>query len=136
LISDRTKKETALTFTRDGERRSVAARLVPLSELIRQKIGVSAQELTRELADNFGYNPREGLLISGVESNGPAARAELQPGYLIAGIDGQNTPDLLSAAGVLAGKKKGDSAELTVTVRRQRGGLVRNSQGNVTVRVR
>jgi S1-C subfamily serine protease len=136
LISDRTKKETALTFTRDGERRSVAARLVPLSELIRQKIGVSAQELTRELADNFGYNPREGLLIGGVESNGPAAHAELQPGYLIAGIDGQNTPDLLSAAGVLAGKKKGDSAELTVTVRRQRGGLVRTSQGNVTVRVR
>jgi len=70
-----------------------------------------------------------------VESNGPAAHAELQPGYLIAGIDGQNTPDLLSAAGVLAGKKKGDSAELTVTVRRQPGRLVRTAKATSSVRV-
>jgi S1-C subfamily serine protease len=136
MISDSPKTEVSLTITRNGERRNMVVRMVPLSELIRQKIGVSVQELTHELAENFGYSQHEGLLIGGVESNGPAARAELQPGYLIAGIDRQSTPDLLSAAGVLAGKKKGDTAELTVTVRRQQGGLVRTSQGNVTVRVR
>jgi len=75
------------------------------------------------------------LLIGGVEST---ARGACRAAACVISfrIDGQNTPDLLSAAGVLAGKKKGRLGELTVTVRRQRGGLVRTSQGNVTVRVR
>ena len=136
LLSDTSKKEISLTVTREGERRNISALLIPLPELIRQKIGVSVQELTRELADNFGYNQREGLLIGGVDSGGPAARADLQPGYLINGIDGQNTPDLLSAASQLANKKKDEPVELTVTVRRQQGGFVRSRQGTVTVRVR
>jgi len=136
LLSDTSKKEISLTVTREGERRSISARLIPLPELIRQKVGVSVQELTRELADNFGYSQREGLLIGGVDAGGPAARADLQPGYLINGIDGQNTPDLLSAASQLANKKKDDPVELTVTVRRQQGGFVRSRQGTVTVRAR
>ena len=136
LLSDTSKKEISLTVTREGERRNISARLIPLPELIRQKIGVSVQELTRELADNFGYNRRQGLLIGGVDSGGPAARADLQPGYLINGIDGQNTPDLLSAASQLANKKKDEPVELTVTVRRQQGGFVRSRQGTVTLRVR
>ena len=92
--------------------------------------------MTQELAENFGYQRRDGLLIAEVDADGPAARADLKSGYLLAGIDGQATPDLLSAAGLLAGKKKGDRAELTITVRRQRGAFASVDQGSVTVRVR
>jgi len=75
-------------------------------------------------------------MIAEVEPNGPAARAELKAGYLLAGIDGQPTPNLLSAASVLTGKKKGDRAELTITVRQQRGAFASLNQGNVSVRIR
>ena len=89
-----------------------------------------------ELAESFGFHRREGLLISDVEQGGPAARAELQRGCLITAMDGQATADLLSAAGVLVGKRKGDRVELNVVVRRQRGAFIQTRQGSVTVRVR
>ena len=136
LLGQGSKSELTLAVLRAGERCSLTVRMVPLADLIRQKIGVSVQELTRELAANFGYNVRDGLLIAGVDSDTQSAQVELQPGYLIAGIDGQATPDLLSAAGALAGKKKGERAELAVAVRRQRGAFTSVNQGTVTVRVR
>ena len=130
------KREVMLAVQRKGERREIRAKLVALAEVIRQKLGAAAQEMTPELAKNFGYNRRDGLLIAEVDPDGPAARVDLKAGYLLAGIDGQPTPDLLSAAGLLAAKKKGDRAELTITVRRQRGAFTSLNQGRVTVKVR
>jgi len=135
-LSAGAKQELTLAVQRNGARRLLTARMVPLADLIRERLGLSAQQLSRELAENFGYQPRDGLLVAGVDADGPAARAELRPGDLIAGIDGVATPDLVAAAGVLAPKKKGDWAELTVaTHRRSAFGRVIN-QGNVAVRVR
>ena len=114
----------------------MTAKLVALADVIRQKLGASVQEMTQELAEKFGYHRRDGLLIAEVDPDGPAARAELKAGYLLAGIDRQPTPDLLSAVSFLSGKKKGDRAELTITVRRQRGAFASLNQGSVTVRVR
>jgi len=135
-IGNNPKREVTLAIQRKGERREIRANMVALAEVVRQKLGVSAQEMSQELAENFGYQRRDGLLIAEVDADGPAARADLKSGYLLAGIDGQATPDLLSAAGLLAGKKKGDRAELTITVRRQRGAFASVDQGSVTVRVR
>jgi len=136
-LSDSPERETTLVVARDGEeRRTATARMIPLVELIRRKLGVSVQELTPELAGKFGYRPRSGLLVEKVDGDGPAARADLQPGYLIALIDGQSTPDLFSAASAVASKKQGERADLTVQARQQRGAFARMSQGSVTVRVR
>ena len=135
-IGNNAKHEVTLAVLRKGERREVRAKLVELAEVVRQKLGMTAQELTQDLAENFGYQRRDGLLIAEVDADGPAARADLKSGYLLAGIDGQPTPDLLSAASLLSGKKRGDRADLTVMVRRQRGGFIRLDQGSVSVRVR
>ena len=135
-LSDSPKREVTLVVTRNGARRNATAQMIPLAELIRRKLGLSVQELTPELAEKFGYRPRSGLLVAEVDRDGPAERADLQPGYLIALIDGQGTPDLFSAAGVVATKKQGDRAELTVQVRQQQGAFARMSRGTVTVRVR
>ena len=136
-IRDGSNHEVTLVVRRDGERRNIMARMVPLTQLVRQKIGATVQELDKdELAQSFGYRRGEGLLIADVERGGPAERAALQPGYLITGIDGRTTPDLVSAAGALAGKKQGDAAELNVVVRRQRGAFSQTRQGSATVRVR
>ena len=135
-IGNNPKREVTLAVQRNGQRRELTAKLVALADVIRQKLGASVQEMTPELAENFGYHRRDGLLIAEVDPDGPGARADLKAGYLLAGIDGQPTPDLLSAAGLLTGKKKGDPAELTIAVRRQRGAFASLNQGSVTVRVR
>ena len=50
---------------------------------ILQKIGISVQELTPELADQFGYSMGQGVLIAGVKPDSPAAQVGLKPGQLI-----------------------------------------------------
>lgn len=45
--------------------------------------GFTFQELTPELAEQFGYNDEKGVLIAGVEPGGVAASAGLKPGQLI-----------------------------------------------------
>jgi serine protease Do len=135
-IGNNPKREVKLGVQRKGERRELTAKMVALADVIRQKLGASVQEMTQELAENFGFHRRDGLLIAEVDPDGPAARADLKSGYLLAGIDGRPTPDLLSAAGLLTGKKKGDRAELTISVRRQGRGFISLDQASVTVRVR
>ena len=137
LISASPGREVNLAVRRNGERREITARMIPLAQLIRQKLGVSVQEIDKEeLAASFGFRRGEGLLIASVDPGGPGERAELQRGNLITGIDGRTTPDLLSAASALAGKKKGEGAELNVVVHRRRGAFVQTRQGSVIVRVR
>jgi serine protease Do len=47
------------------------------------KMGLSLQELTPELAAQFGYAKGQGVLIARVAQNSAAARVGLQPGQLI-----------------------------------------------------
>jgi S1-C subfamily serine protease len=130
------KREARLTVERAGQRRTLTVKLLPLGDLVRQKLGLSLQELTRELAEQFGYAPRDGLLVGDVDRDGPAARVEVRPGSLVVGMDGQHTADLLSAAEVLGNRKRGESLVLELAAWQRWGGLARRQQWSVTVRVR
>jgi serine protease Do len=136
LIRQSPKREAVLTIQRGRDRRNLRVKLAPLAEVIRRKLGLSVQELTTDLAANFGYGAREGLLVANVEDQGPAARADLQTGYLITAIDRQRTPDLHTAAELLAAKNKGDEVELGLAVWQQRGPFTSRREGAVKLRVR
>ncbi len=47
------------------------------------KMGLNLQELTPELAKQFGYKRKQGILITQVAQDSPAARVGLRPGQLI-----------------------------------------------------
>ena len=47
------------------------------------KMGLTLQNLTPELADQFGYQKGQGVLIAGVDPDSPAGRVGLQAGQLI-----------------------------------------------------
>jgi serine protease Do len=61
----------------------VADQLRKNGKVTRGRIGVTIQELTRELAESFGLSSPEGALVSNVEKNGPADKAGIQASDVI-----------------------------------------------------
>lgn len=53
------------------------------------RMGVSIQEVTREMAESFGLPKAAGALVNSIEPNGPAARAGIEPGDVILKFDGK-----------------------------------------------
>lgn len=53
------------------------------------RMGVSIQEVTRDMAESFGLSKAGGALVNSVEPNGPAARAGIEPGDVILRFDGK-----------------------------------------------
>ncbi len=73
-------------------------------------IGVEPAELSPELAQTFGAKAKNGVLITGVLQNGPAAQAGVRPGDVITEVAGNkiaNVPELLTT---VAGLKPGAAA--------------------------
>ncbi len=66
--------------------RRVLGELVSHGEVRQGWVGLGVQDLTRELSQHFGT--RRGVVVSEVESGSPAARAGIERGEVIIGIDG------------------------------------------------
>src|SRR5436190_2798840 len=80
-----------------------------------RRIGVSTQNLTPQLAEYFGV--KEGVLVTSVSDNSPAAKAGLKAGDIITTIDGEK----VSSPGELSrGIGKKETGDVTLTVVRDR----------------
>lgn len=55
-----------------------------------QALGVTVQNVTKDLADQLGYRIGEGIVVTGVEPGSPAANAGIQPGDLIESVNRQS----------------------------------------------
>ena len=106
-----------LLVQRKGGRRTVNVQMVSFENLFREKLGLKLLKLTPEKAVELKVPANSGLYIEKVEADSPAGRAQLQEGFLLAGMDNQPVNDLLSAASILSAKKKGDHVTLTLVVK-------------------
>ena len=70
-------------------------------KVTRGRIGVTIQEVTRELAESFGLSKPSGALVSNVEKDGPADKAGIQVSDVILKFDGKpvNSSSDLAAHG-------------------------------------
>ena len=84
-----------------------------------RQIGVNMTPLTKQLGDYFGVTDGNGLLISSVRENSPAAKAGLKAGDVIVEIDGKPIKGDLDIVRTLNEKKEGD-VELTIVRDRNR----------------
>jgi S1-C subfamily serine protease len=136
-VSDAPEHQAVLKVKRGAEQKEISVRLLPLQDLIREKLGLSLLELTEETASRFNVNAGEALFIEEVDRDGPADKAKLQRGFLLMGIDGHGTGEIKTVAALLAAKKKGDPASLSVIVPRRRGAnFLELRQGTAELRVR
>jgi predicted metalloprotease with PDZ domain len=75
-------------------------------------IGVYVQELNRELSDHFGVKEGNGLLISKIEEESPAAEAGLEVGDVIVKADGQRVESTRELSELIQDKEKGEEIEI------------------------
>jgi S1-C subfamily serine protease len=136
LLLSQAGADSRLTVQRGDARKTVTLKPVPLQDLVRQRLGATLQEMDPDLASQFGVFPAQGLLIAEVQKDGPADAAQLRKGYVIATMDGQATPDLLSAAGILGPKAKDDPLELGLLVQQRRGPFTQLAHARATVKLR
>ena len=88
---------------------------------VSDRIGITVQQLTKELAAPLGIKESKGLIITEVKPGSPAEDAGVTSGAMIIEINGQrpDTPDKFIA--VVSALKKGDIARLLL--RRPEGGI-------------
>ena len=94
--------------------RQVLESIVRDGQVTRGWIGVEPNELSPELAQTFGVHASEGVIITGVLHNGPAAQSGILPGDVIEQVAGKpvhSVPQLLS---MVAGLKPGTAVEFQV----------------------
>ena len=100
----------------------VTEQLRSSGKVTRGRIGVSIQELTRELAESFGLNKPNGALISSVEKNGPADKAGIEASDVILKFDGKPVDNSSDLPRMVAATKPGSK----VAVELWRKGAPRN----------
>ena len=93
-------------------------------QVTRGWIGVEPNELSPELAETFGVKASEGVIITGVLQDGPAAQGGMRPGDVIVRVDGKNVGNVAVLLNTVAGLKPGVRA--TFDVRRGNAELVLN----------
>ena len=98
--------------------RTVMEQIVAQGSVTRGYIGVHAQEVTPELAESFKLTKVTGVLITGVEPNGPAEKAGVKPGDMLLAVNAKPTPDSGAMLDAVAELKPGSNA--TLTLRRDR----------------
>lgn len=82
-----------LTIIRNGNKMTVKAQTGSLepqknaTTYIYDKLGISVDELTPQLARRFGYEMNEGVIITDVSEDSQAAEAYLAPGHLIKAVN-------------------------------------------------
>jgi Do/DeqQ family serine protease len=77
-------------------------------------IGVEPAELSPELVETFGVKAKDGVLITGVLQNGPAAHAGIRPGDVIVDVGGKHIANVSELLTSVAGLKPGAPAQFRI----------------------
>ena len=92
----------------------VTASLIKSGSVTRGFLGVSIQDVTRDIADSVGLKDAKGALVSQLASDSPGGKAGLKSGDIITAVDGTEIDNALALSRTIAGKAPGSNVELTV----------------------
>lgn len=94
--------------------RRVAEQILKSGRVQRAWIGVGIQDLTPELATALKVDPRAGVLVNSVNDGGPAAKANVKPGDIIAGVAGKKVADGRELVREVIAHEVGQSVQLEI----------------------
>jgi len=111
VMRDGKKKKINLTI---GEQPSDFGQQGPNGDESLQKMGLTLQDLSEELANQFGYSEDQGVLIADVEPESTAEQAGLKAGQLIEEVNKKRVHNLKELRKVLEESKSTDKVLLRI----------------------
>ena len=99
--------------------RQVLEGIVRDGQVVRGWMGIEPMEFTPELAETFGLKQAEGVIVTGVLQDGPAAIAGLRPGDLLLKVAGKPVKNVGELLTQIASLKPGKTVKLDVVRRNQ-----------------
>jgi len=123
LINAAQNREVTFQVRRGNSTRNITARMVPEENrfnatLIQKKTGLTLRQITAQDTAKLGLKGAGGFVVADIERNSPADHAGFQRGLIVEGIDGRAPDSIATVARLLASKKAGESARLTLIVPR------------------
>jgi S1-C subfamily serine protease len=92
----------------------VAEQLLKNGKVERATLGAGFQDLTPELAAAMQLDPRAGALVNAVADNGPAQKANIRPGDVIAAVGGKPVHDSRELAREVTSRDVGQTVPLEI----------------------
>jgi serine protease Do len=99
--------------------KEIKDRLIAQGKVVRGWLGVGIQELTEELARQFGVNPEDGVLVGNVIKDSPAERGGMKPGDIIQEFNGRKIGGVHQLQREVAQSSVGSPARLKVLREKQ-----------------
>jgi serine protease Do len=96
------------------EAMSVQQQLRTSGRVIRGRIGVGIEPVSRDVAEAIGLGAPRGALVNTVEKEAPAAKAGVEPGDVIVRFDGKPIDRSTDLPRIVGGTKPGSTVNLTV----------------------
>lgn len=94
--------------------KSIKEQLLKSGKVTRGQLGISIQELTKDLADSFGLKSTKGILVADVMSDSPAEKAGLKTGDIILRLNGNEIADIGSFRNKIAMTAPGTNVRLLI----------------------
>ena len=120
VVRDSVKNFKAFAEKHPGGKNQPAADETSTSSAERM-FGMQLQDLNEELTDALGYEPGQGVLISGVEPNSPADQAGIERGVVIYRVGKHDVNSVKDIENLLGRASSGTSVDFTVGVVRAGG---------------
>lgn len=92
----------------------VEQQLLSDGKVSRGRLGLSVQEMNQALAQSFGLDRPIGALVDAISTDGPAAKAGVQPGDIILKLNDREIQDSTQLPPLVADLKPGTEANLTL----------------------
>jgi len=97
------------------EAMNVQQQLRASGRVIRGRIGVGIEGVSKEVADAIGLGaPPRGALVNTVEKDGPASKAGVEPGDVILRFDGRSIERSTDLPRIVGGTRPGTNSTMTV----------------------
>lgn len=94
--------------------KQITTDLIKTGTVTRGFLGVSIQDVTKDIADSVGLKNTRGALVTEPTKDSPADKAGIKSGDVITAVDGQKIDNALALSRTIASKAPGSQVELTV----------------------
>ena len=94
--------------------RAIAEQLIDEGEVTRGYLGIVIQAITPELADSFGVDPGQGIVVAQISDDSPAAAAGIRQGDVITAYEGEPVTSIGRFRNRVALTAPGTNAKLTL----------------------